>query len=159
MGFPVALAVGALRYRLWELDRVVVATIVYGGLAVLIAGVYVGVVVGFAALAGDPGHAPALLPSILATALVAVLFAPVQERLSRAARRLVYGVRATPYEALAALPHRLAEAPAVDDVLPARPTRWPAAWASRAPGCGRSCAGEPRVAWSAAGPATVPSRR
>ncbi len=42
----------------------------------------------------------------------------MRDRLNRAARRLVYGVRATPYEALAALPHRLADSPEVEDVLP-----------------------------------------
>jgi signal transduction histidine kinase len=117
-GFPAALAVGALRYRLWDLDPIFVATIVYGVLAVLVAGVYIGAVVGFAAFAGSRVSQPALLPSIAATALVAVLFGPVKERVTRAARRLVYGVRASPYEALAALPHQLAETPAVDEVLP-----------------------------------------
>jgi signal transduction histidine kinase len=55
---------------------------------------------------------------VLATAVAAVLFAPVRDRLTRAARRLVLGVRATPYEALAVLPRRLAETFEVDDVLP-----------------------------------------
>jgi len=38
--------------------------------------------------------------SILATALVAVAFQPVRERVQRFANRLVYGKRATPYEVL-----------------------------------------------------------
>jgi signal transduction histidine kinase len=38
--------------------------------------------------------------SVLATALVAVLFQPVRERVHRLANRLVYGSRATPYEVL-----------------------------------------------------------
>lgn len=113
VGFPIALAVGALRYRVWDLDQVLVAAIVYGALTVLITAVYVGVVV----LLGRAA-APGLLPTVIATALVAVLFAPVKEWLGRVARRLVLGVRATPYEALAALPHQLAEAPVVADVLP-----------------------------------------
>ena len=114
LGFPVALAVGALRYRVWDLDRVLVAAIVYGSLTILITALYVGVVVTVGGLASSPS----LLPSILATALVAVLFAPVKERIGRAAQRLVLGVRATPYEALAALPHQLADAPVLADVLP-----------------------------------------
>ena len=118
VGFPLALAVGALRYRVWDLDPVMVNTIVYGVLTVGVTAVYVGVVVGLAALTGSGAGPPALLPSIAATVLVAVLFAPVKERVSRAARRLVYGVRASPYEALAALPHQLSETPAVDEVLP-----------------------------------------
>ncbi len=114
VGFPAALAVGALRYRVWDLDQVLVAAIVYGSLTVLVTALYVGVVVTI----GQAGPEPSLLPSVVATALVAVLFAPVKERIGRAARRLVLGVRATPYEALAALPHQLAEAPVTADVLP-----------------------------------------
>jgi signal transduction histidine kinase len=114
VGLPVALAVGALRYRVWDLDRVLVAAIIYGSLTVLITALYVGVVV----VVGGLGTKPSLLPSVVATALVAVLFAPVKERIARAARRLVLGVRATPYEALAALPHQLADAPVADEVLP-----------------------------------------
>jgi signal transduction histidine kinase len=111
VGFPVALAVGALRYRVWDLDQVLVGAIVYGSLTVLITAVYVTAVVGV-------GARTSVLPSVPATILIAVLFAPVKERLERAARRLVLGVRASPYEALAALPHQLAEAPMASDVLP-----------------------------------------
>jgi signal transduction histidine kinase len=112
LGFPAALAVGALRYRVWDLDRVLVSAIVYGSLTVLITGVYVGVVVALGRLAG-----PGLLPPVIATALVALVFAPARDRIGRVARRLVLGVRASPYEALAALPHQLADAPATDEVL------------------------------------------
>ncbi|NAZ86108.1 ATP-binding protein, partial [Kineococcus indalonis] len=118
LGFPLALAVGALRYRLWELDRVLVATIVHALLALVITAVYVAVVVALPALAGAGRQDLDLLPSVLATAVVAVGFAPARQRLTRWARRAVYGVRADPYRALAALPHRLAEAPTVEEVLP-----------------------------------------
>jgi signal transduction histidine kinase len=118
LGFPAALAVASLRYRLWELDRVLVAAIVYAALAGLATALYVAVVVGLAQATGATAESGDVGAAVVATALVAVLFAPGRERLNRAARRLVYGVRATPYEALAALPHRLAEAPEVGDVLP-----------------------------------------
>ena len=48
---------------------------------------------------------PAL--SIAATALVALLFGPVRERVRRFANRLVYGKRATPYEVMAGFAHRV----------------------------------------------------
>ncbi len=118
LGFPAALAVASLRYRLWELDRVLVAAIVYTVLAALATVLYVGVVVGLARVTGAAPESGDLGAAVVATTLVALLFAPVRERLNHAARRLVYGVRASPYEALAALPHRLAEAPEVGDVLP-----------------------------------------
>jgi signal transduction histidine kinase len=118
VGFPVALAVGALRYRLWDLDQVVIGAIVYGALTVVVAALYVGVVVALGAAASSMSDTPALLPTVVATAVVAVVVTPLKERLAHAARRLVYGVRATPYEALAVLPRQLAEAPAIDEVLP-----------------------------------------
>ena len=121
LGLPAALAVAALRYRLWDLDRVVVAAIVYAGLAAAVTALYVAVVVAAAALAGDgidAAGAGDLGPSVLATAVAAALFAPARDALTRGARRLVLGVRATPYEALAVLPRRLAETLEVDDVLP-----------------------------------------
>jgi signal transduction histidine kinase len=118
VGFPTAIAVGILRYRLWELDHVVVGAIVYGALTVIVTGLYVGIVVVLGAWAHTGSDAPELLPTVLATAVIAVVVTPLKDRLGRAARRLVYGVRATPYEALTVLPRQLAAAPAVDEVLP-----------------------------------------
>ena len=54
----------------------------------------------------------------MATAIVAVAFQPVRERLQKVANRLVYGKRATPYEVLSQFSERVAESYAADDVLP-----------------------------------------
>jgi signal transduction histidine kinase len=54
----------------------------------------------------------------LATAIVAVGFQPVRERVQRLANRFVYGTRATPYEVLSEFSERVAESYAADDVLP-----------------------------------------
>lgn len=118
VALPLALAVGALRYRVWDLDPVLVATLVYTGLAALVSGVYIAVVVVFSELVGTQVAAPDLAPSVAATALVAVLFGPTKQYLDEVARRLVYGIRSSPYAVLTALPHQLSEAPAVADVLP-----------------------------------------
>jgi hypothetical protein len=84
----------------------------------------------------------------VATTLVATLFAPVKDRVSHAARRLVYGVRATPYEALAALPLRLAEVPAVDEVLPRTAEALTQGLGVAAARVRAMLDGVPRVAWS-----------
>ena len=118
LALPLALAVGALRYRVWDLDPVLIGTLVYTGLAALVTGVYIAVVVVFSEVVGTRVASPDLLPSVAATAVVAVLFGPTKQYLERAAKRLVYGVRSSPYAVLNALPHRLAEAPAVAEVLP-----------------------------------------
>ena len=117
MSVPAAVAVAILKYRLYDIDVVISRTIVYGALAVLITAVYVGIVVGVGSLVGS-GAQPNLLLSIVATAVVAVGFQPVRERLQRLANRLVYGKRATPYEVLSEFSERVAETYGADDVLP-----------------------------------------
>jgi len=118
VGLPLSIAVGSLRYRLWDLDRAAVLAITYAGLAVLVTGVYVLVVIGLVGFAGLGRPEGSLLPSVLATVAVALLFGPSREWLAQRARRLVYGDRADPYEALAALPHQLASGVDVGEVLP-----------------------------------------
>jgi signal transduction histidine kinase len=79
--------------------------------------VYVAIVVGLGSLA-ERGARPGLALSIAATAVVAVAFQPVRERVQRLANRLVYGRRATPYEVLADFAGRMAGAYAAEDLLP-----------------------------------------
>jgi signal transduction histidine kinase len=86
------------KYRLYDIDVVISRTMVYGVLAVFITGVYVAAVVGVGGLLGNEESHPWL--SIGATALVALAFEPLRERLQRFANRLIYGKRATPYEVL-----------------------------------------------------------
>ncbi len=115
--FPLAIGLSIFRYRLYDIDVVISRTLVYGALAVFITAVYVGIAVGIGALAGGGGR-PNLGLSIVATAIVAVGFQPVRERVQRVANRLVYGKRATPYEVLSQFSERVAELYAADDVMP-----------------------------------------
>jgi signal transduction histidine kinase len=117
VGLPVATAIAVLKYRLYDIDLVINKSIVYGALAVFITLVYVAIVVGIGHLVGQGGR-PNLALSILATALVAVAFQPVRERVQRVANRIVYGKRATPYEALSEFSDRIASTYADEDVLP-----------------------------------------
>ena len=96
----VAYAVAILRYRLYDIDVVVSRSLVVAALAGFIAAVYVAVVVGVGRLAGV-GDEPSLALKVAATAIVAVAFQPLRQRVRRWADRLVYGHRATPYEVLA----------------------------------------------------------
>ncbi|HEV3233826.1 MAG TPA: GAF domain-containing sensor histidine kinase [Candidatus Dormibacteraeota bacterium] len=114
---PVAAAIAVLRYRLYDIDVVISRTLVYGALAAFITAVYVGIVVGVGTLVGSGGQ-PNLLLSIVATAIVAIAFQPVRERLQKIANRLVYGKRATPYEVLSQFSERVAETYAAEDALP-----------------------------------------
>jgi two-component system, NarL family, sensor kinase len=117
IGLPVATAIAVLKYRLYDIDIVINKSLVYGTLAVFISTVYVAIVVGVGHLVGTGGK-PNLGLSILATALVAVAFQPVRERIQRLANRLVYGKRATPYEVLSEFSDRIASTYSDEEVLP-----------------------------------------
>jgi len=114
---PAAIGIAILKYRLYDIDVVISKTVVYAVLAAFITAVYVLLVVGIGTLAGFGGR-PSLGLSILATALVAVAFQPVRARAQRLANRLVYGQRATPYQALSELSEQVGGTYATGELLP-----------------------------------------
>jgi signal transduction histidine kinase len=117
LGLPGAAAIAILKYRLYDIDPIINKSVVFGVLAVFITAVYVGIVVGIGNLFGAAGQ-PNLTLSILATAVVAVAFQPVRDRVQRLANRLVYGKRATPYEVLSQFSERVTGVYSSEDVLP-----------------------------------------
>jgi signal transduction histidine kinase len=116
IALPVAVAIAVLRYRLDGIDVVINRTLVYALLTVAVIAVYVLIVGYLGAALRRPDD---LQISLVATGLVAVLFAPARDRLQRAVNRLMYGRRAEPYAALAQLGERLEATLAPDAVLPA----------------------------------------
>jgi signal transduction histidine kinase len=72
---------------------------VTSALACSVVALYVAVVVGGGAVVGQT-DSPSLLLSVVATAVVALLFAPVQRAIERMAARLGHPAAATPYEVL-----------------------------------------------------------
>jgi signal transduction histidine kinase len=113
----VAAAVAILRHRLFDIDRLVNRTLLYGLLTASVVGIYVTVVAGLGALVGAPQRG--LGVSLLATGLVAVAFDPLRSRLQRLVDRLLYGQRADPYRTLALLGRRLETTLQLGMVLPA----------------------------------------
>ena len=87
----VALAVGAaiLRYRLYEIDRIISRTLVYASLTVILGAAYVGLVLGgqalFSSFAGGSNLAIAA-----STLVVAALFLPARARVQRFVDRRFY---------------------------------------------------------------------
>jgi signal transduction histidine kinase len=114
---PVAAGIAILKHRLYDINVVINKALVFGSLAAFITAVYVAIVVGIGAVVGS-GDKPSLALSIAATAIVAIAFQPVRERVQRVANRLVYGQRATPYEVLTRFSRSLGALVSVDDVLP-----------------------------------------
>jgi signal transduction histidine kinase len=95
---PITIGIAITRHGLYGIDALITRALVVGALGVFITAVYVGVVVGIGTLIGQ--HHPSVWLSVIATAVVAVAFQPVRERVTRGVNRLVYGSRATPYEVL-----------------------------------------------------------
>src|SRR5215217_7979164 len=112
---PLSIGVAILKYRLFDIDLIVNRTLVYGVLTASIVGVYVAIVGGLAELLHTRGS---LLTSLLATGLVAVLFAPWRDRLQRGVNRLMYGERDEPYGVLSRLGERLEATLEPSAVLP-----------------------------------------
>ncbi len=113
---PVVIAVAVLRYRLDDIDVVISRTLVYALLTTVVVGMYV-LIVGYLGVAlRRPDD---LLVSLIATGVVAALFAPLRDRLQRMVGRLLYGQRAEPYTALSRLGERLESTLAPEAVLPA----------------------------------------
>jgi signal transduction histidine kinase len=112
---PISIGFAILRYRLYDIDVVINKTVVYGAMAAFITAVYVAIVVGIGRTIGSERN---IGLSILATALVAVAFQPVRERVRRLANRLVYGKRATPYDVLSEFSGGMSHTVASEELLP-----------------------------------------
>ena len=100
---PVAAGAAILKYRLYDIDPLINATLVWGAMAAVVTLGYAVIVVAVGSLIGGSGT----LLALLATALVAVAFEPLRRRAQRVADRIVYGRRATPYETLSRLSAQL----------------------------------------------------
>ena len=80
---PVAAGLAVLRYRLYEIDRLINRTLVYGLVTVLLAGVYAGLVLVLGQLSGGVASDPPSWVVAGATLAVAALFQPARQRVQR----------------------------------------------------------------------------
>jgi hypothetical protein len=88
---PIAIAIAVTRYRLYEIDRIINRTFVYGSLTAVLAGAFTASVVlsqrVFVAVTGETSD----LPFVATTLVVVALYTPVRARLEAvAARHLKY---------------------------------------------------------------------
>ena len=105
VGVPAAVAIGVLKYRLYDIDVVVKKTVVVGTLVVFTTAVYVVAAVLVQRFATDQGTTVAFVAGLV----VALAFGPVRRFARRLGDRMVYGARATPYEVLTAFGDRVGE--------------------------------------------------
>jgi uncharacterized membrane protein YidH (DUF202 family) len=101
---PIAIGIAVLRYRLWDIDRLINRTIVYLLLTVVLVGVYAGLVVGLGAVTGRTGN-----PLVIAgsTLVVAALFGPARRRIQALIDRRFFRQRYDSERVLAAFSTRL----------------------------------------------------
>jgi hypothetical protein len=87
IAIPVAIGVALLRYHLFDIDRLINRTLVYGLLTALFAGFYAVVVLVLAQLFGGLGDKPPSWTVAGATLAVAALFQPARRRIQQAVDR------------------------------------------------------------------------
>jgi hypothetical protein len=80
---PVAIGAAILRYRLYDLDRIISRTLAYGLLTLLLGGAYAGVVLGLGQLLGRDSS----LVVAVATLMVAAAFQPARRRIQQVVDR------------------------------------------------------------------------
>jgi hypothetical protein len=83
LGIPLAVGAAILRYRLYDIDRLINRTLVYGLLTVVLGGVYAAMVLTLGQLAGGIGADPPSWAVAGATLAVAALFQPARRRVQQ----------------------------------------------------------------------------
>jgi hypothetical protein len=92
---PVAVAVAMLRYRLWDLDRLVSRTVTYAVVTALLALPYLLILPAVTRLAGDAGSLAVAAATLAAAALFAPLRRRVQDLVDRRFNRARYDAART----------------------------------------------------------------
>ncbi len=113
---PVSIAIGVLKYRLYDIDVVIRKAVVYAilvGLILAVAGI--GIAVVGALVVGPLGDSGAAL--LVVGLVIGASLWPLRRLATRLADRVVFGGRRTPYEVMHEFSQRLAETYAADDVL------------------------------------------
>jgi hypothetical protein len=114
--FPVAIAIAVLKYRLYEIDRIISRTLVYGVLSALLAGCYAAIVLLLQTAFGSVtrGNELAVAGSTLA---VAALFRPLRRRVQTVVDRRFYRSKVDAEATLAGFAARLRREADLDALL------------------------------------------
>jgi signal transduction histidine kinase len=96
---PLAIAAAILRYRLFDIELIVNRSLVYAGLTLCLAGIYLCTLV--VLTRWFPPRSP--LVALAVGSLVALCFHPLRSRLRQYVTHLIYGARDDPYEVVSRL--------------------------------------------------------
>lgn len=113
IGTPVTVVIAIP--HVYDIDRVLARTLLYGGLTLCVTLLYIVIVFGVGSHFG--GEAQPVL-SLVVVVIAAVALVPVRDRLQTLVNRIVYGLRATPLEALTQVARSISLTSAIDDTLP-----------------------------------------
>ena len=109
---PVSIGVGILKYRLYEIDRIISRTLAYAIVTGLLVGVYVGLVL----LATQVLRVHSTVAVAAATLAAAALFSPARRRVQKAVDRRFNRARYDADQTVAAFAARLKDAVDLDSV-------------------------------------------
>ena len=87
VAFALAIAVAILKYRLYDIDRLINRTLVYGLLTTLLAGIYTGLALMLGSVFGGLGTGPPRWAVAAGTLAVASLFQPARRRIQQGVDR------------------------------------------------------------------------
>jgi hypothetical protein len=115
-GFPIAIGIAVLRYRLYEIDRIISRTIAWAVVTGVLVGVFVGAVVALQAVLTDftQGETVAVAASTLVAAAV---FQPLRRRVQRAVDRRFDRAAYDARQTVEAFARRLRDEVALDAVV------------------------------------------
>jgi signal transduction histidine kinase len=116
VAYPLVVGATIFRYRLYDIDRIINRTLVYGGLSAVIVACYALIVSGLSFVFHMQ---QSFLSAVLATGVVALLAQPLRERLQKGVNRLMFGERDEPYAVLSRLGRQLQQSALPDQILPA----------------------------------------
>jgi hypothetical protein len=81
VGLPIAIGIAVLRYRLYNIDRIINRTLVYGSLTAMLLAVYIGGIVVFQRIFLFLTGEESTLAVVASTLLIAALFNPLRRRI------------------------------------------------------------------------------